>query len=146
MKKLHIHIKTKDLDQSVAFYTAMFGAEPTRREDDYAKWLLDEPAANISLSTHCGEAGVDHVGISLDDRESLEEIAGRLREAGSPLFEEEATTCCYAQSNKYWANDPQNARWELFQTFGDSDSYGAEPDRELAQAPAKAEPCCAAHN
>jgi len=131
MKKLHIHIKTKDLDQSVAFYTTMFGTAPTRLEADYAKWLLDDPAANVSLSTHAGAAGVDHLGISVDSREALDEIAERLSQAGSSLFEEEATTCCYAQSNKYWARDPQEAVWELFQTFGDSDTYGAEPEREL---------------
>ena len=143
MKKLHIHIKTKDLNRSVAFYSAMFDAEPTRLEADYAKWLLDEPCANISLSTHAGPAGVDHLGISVDSREALDEIAGRLRSDGSSLMEEEATTCCYAQSNKYWARDPQEAVWELFQTFADSETYGAEPERELAQSttpPAAA--CC----
>lgn len=143
MKRLHIHLRTQDLDQSVAFYSAMFGIGPTRLEADYAKWLLDDPYANISLSTHAGAAGVDHVGISVESREALDEIAGRLKDAGSPLFEEDATTCCYAQSNKYWAHDPQDARWELFQTFGDSDTYGAEPDRELAkQAPPSESACC----
>ena len=143
MKKLHIHIKTKDLDQSVAFYTTMFGTAPTRLEADYAKWLLDDPVANVSLSTHGGTAGVDHLGISVDSREALDEIAERLNDAGSSLFEEEATTCCYAQSNKFWARDPQEAVWELFQTFGDSDAYGAEPDRELAQPKTpQSAPCC----
>jgi catechol 2,3-dioxygenase-like lactoylglutathione lyase family enzyme len=144
MKRLHIHLRTQDLEQSVAFYSAMFGAGPTRLEADYAKWLLDDPYANISLSTHAGATGDDHVGISVDSREALNEIAGRLKDAGSPLFAEEATTCCYAQSNKYWARDPQDARWELFQTFGDSDTYGAEPERDLtlpSVPPANA--CCA---
>ncbi len=144
MKKLHIHIKTKDLDRSVAFYSAMFGVKPSKLETDYAKWLLDDPLANISLSTHADATGVDHVGISVDSREALEEIAERLRSEGSSLMEEEATTCCYAQSNKYWARDPQEAVWELFQTFGDSDTYGAEPERELVQKPAPpADACCA---
>ncbi len=143
MKKLHIHVKTKDLTQSVAFYSAMLGQEPTRLEADYAKWLLDDPAANISISTHGGTPGVDHVGISVDSQDALEEIAGRLRDAGSSLMQEEATTCCYAQSNKYWVRDPQEASWELFQTFGDSEAYGAEPERPVAQ-PVKpsATACC----
>ena len=142
MKKLHIHIRTKDLDRSVAFYNAMFGVEPARLEADYAKWLLDEPPAHVSLSTHKGATGVDHVGISVETPEELETIAGRLRNAGSSLFQEEATTCCYAQSNKYWARDPQDASWELFQTFGDSATYGADPDRELAQKAVAEDACC----
>jgi len=141
MKRLHIHLKTQDLDRSIAFYSAMFGAEPTRVEEDYAKWLLDDPRANISLSTHGGEPGIDHAGISLETKDDLDAVADRLRDADAALFAENATTCCYAQSNKYWVQDPQGARWELFQTFGESDAYGAEPDRALA--PAANDTCCA---
>jgi len=135
MKRLHIHLKTKDLDRSIAFYSAMFGEGPTRVENDYAKWLLDDPRAHISVSTHGGEAGFDHAGISIESKDELEEIASRLRADEMPLFAEDETTCCYARSNKYWVNDPQGARWELFQTFGDSNAYGAEPDRALAAPP-----------
>lgn len=147
MKRLHIHLKTRDLDQSISFYQTLLGKAPDRKEADYAKWLLDDPAANISISTHAHIDGVDHVGISLDTREDLEEIAMRLRDKGENLFEQEATTCCYAQSNKYWARDPQGAVWELFQTFGDSEDYGVTPERDLvpenANANAKPEACCA---
>ena len=139
MKRLHIHLKTKDLDRSIAFYSAMFGEDPTRVEKDYAKWLLDDPCANISVSTHGGAAGFDHAGVSLETKDDLEEVASRLRAMDASLFAEEETTCCYAQSNKYWVSDPQGARWELFQTFGDSDTYGAEPERPPAP-PASA--CC----
>ena len=134
MKRLHIHLRTRDLKSSLSFYTAMFGKAPDRLEDDYAKWLLDEPAANISLSTHCGETGVDHVGVSLDTKEELDAIAQRLRSDGAELLAENETTCCYAKSNKYWARDPQGAVWELFQTFGDSETYGQGPERELIAA------------
>lgn len=140
MKRLHIHLKTQDLDRSIAFYSAMFDAAPTRVEKDYAKWLLDEPRANISVSTHGGEPGIDHAGISLETKDDLDAVADRLRAADATLFAENATTCCYAQSNKYWVQDPQGERWELFQTFGDSDAYGAEPDRDLA--PAANDACC----
>ena len=135
MKRLHIHLKTQDLDKSIAFYSAMFGEEPTRVENDYAKWLLDDPAANVSVSTHGGEAGFDHAGVSLETKDELDDVAARLRALNAELFAEKETTCCYAKSNKYWVMDPQGARWELFQTFGDSQSYGAEPERELAPAP-----------
>lgn len=139
MKRLHIHIRTKDLDRSIAFYSAMFGEAPARVEKDYAKWLLDDPQANVSVSTHGGEAGFDHAGVSLETKDDLEEVAGRLRAVDASLFAEEETTCCYAQSNKYWVNDPQGARWELFQTFADSDTFGAEPERALAP---KSTACC----
>ncbi|NNE40184.1 MAG: glyoxalase/bleomycin resistance/dioxygenase family protein [Marinicaulis sp.] len=144
MKTLHIHIKTDDLDKSVGFYSAMFGAEPTQLESDYAKWLLDDPRAHVSLSTHGGTPGFDHAGISIDTREELDEIAERLGDDVSK-FSEEETTCCYAKSNKHWVRDPQGTTWELFQSFDKSETYGAEPDREMApMAVAKSDdPCCA---
>ncbi len=146
MKRLHIHLKTQDLDKTVGFYTAMFGKEPDRIEADYAKWLLDDPRAHVSVSSHGGAPGVDHAGISVVTREDLDEIAERLRARGDALMEETETTCCYAKSNKYWARDPQGAVWELFQTFDTSETYGAEPDRDILTehqaAKDTSEACC----
>jgi len=138
-------MKTNDLEQSVAFYSAMFDAKPTRLEKDYAKWLLDDPCAHVSVSTHGGKPGFDHAGISIDTREDLDATEKRLRPTGAAAFSEEETTCCYARSNKHWIADPQGVSWELFQTFQDAETYGAEPDREIAQpAPTSLnDSCCA---
>lgn len=144
MKRLHLHIKTNDLQHSIEFYAAMFGTAPTVQKADYAKWLLDDPAANISLSAHGnntrGKTGIDHAGISLDDNEDLEAIADRLDSAGILSRPEKQTTCCYAQSNKHWTQDPQGTVWELFHTFDESSTYGNQP----ALAPVKADVCCTA--
>lgn len=140
MKRLHIHIKVKELDQSAKFYAALFGREPDKREADYAKWLLEEPAANISISARAGEAAIDHVGIQLEDDGALATIAARLEEANADITREADATCCYARSNKYWAVAPEGAVWELFHTFGDATTYGTS--RPLAKAET---PCgCAA--
>ena len=140
MKRIHIHVRTSDLGPSIDYYTALFGEAPTKREDDYAKWLLDDPAVNLSLSTHDGARGVDHTGISIETEDDLHAVAERLRAIGAPVQSEQATTCCYAKSNKYWSADPQGARWELFQTFGESDGYGADPEfRKEMEAVAEAQ-------
>lgn len=126
MKRLHIHIRTDNLDQSIKYYAALFGAEPSRREPDYARWLLDDPAAHISLST--GKTpGIEHVGVAIDSDEALEAASARLRRIEAPLRPEKQTTCCYAQSNKYWSHDPQGTIWELFHSYGDSEVYGEKP-------------------
>ena len=140
MKRLHVHIKVKDIDQSARFYAALFGREPDKREPDYAKWMLDDPRANVSLSSHGGAAGVDHAGVQVESGEELEEIAARLNHAGADLKEDAGATCCYAKSDKYWARGPEGAVWELFHTFGDSETYGAEPDRQIVAA--EAATCC----
>ena len=43
MKRFHVHAHVEDLKASIAFYTALFGAEPIRVEGDYAKWMLEDP-------------------------------------------------------------------------------------------------------
>lgn len=138
MKTLHIHLKTDNLDQSVTYYSALFDTRPTKLESDYAQWRLDDPRANISVSTRSGAGGIDHAGISFDSNEELEEAASRLRAIDNALAPEKNTTCCYAKSDKYWSTDPQSVVWELFHTFGDSKTYGAERER----APSESRSCC----
>ena len=40
------------------------------------------------------------------------------------MIEEGETTCCYAQSEKGWIEDPQVIQWETFLTTGESSVYG----------------------
>lgn len=143
MNRLHVHLKVRDLDQSIAFYSALFARDPDKREADYAKWMLDDPRANIAISTRGATPGVDHVGLQVDSGDELEVIADRLRQSGAGLLEEANATCCYAKSDKYWALSPDGAKWELYHTFADSKSFGASPSRdalEKAATPA----CCGA--
>ena len=139
MKRLHLHVSVPDLAQSIQFYETLFGAQATVVKDDYAKWMLEDPRVNFAISQREREAGVDHVGIQVDSAEELGELATRLKAAGATTFDQEATTCCYAQSDKTWINDPAGVRWETFYTFGEATSYGED---EPAAAPAAA--CCGA--
>ena len=126
MKRLHLHVAVADLAQSVGFYSTLFGAEPTVLKGDYAKWMLDDPRVNFAISARGREAGLDHVGIQTDSQGELRELAGRLHAAGASTIDEEATTCCYARSDKAWVDDPSGLRWETFFTFGEATVYGEE--------------------
>jgi hypothetical protein len=95
-------------------------------KDDYAKWMLDDPRVNLAISTRGSATGVDHVGIQTDTAEELEVLATRLKAAGQTTFDEQATTCCYARSDKSWVNDPAGVRWETFFTFGEATTYGED--------------------
>jgi catechol 2,3-dioxygenase-like lactoylglutathione lyase family enzyme len=143
MTRLHVHLKVDDLDQSVGFYSALFGRAPDRRETDYAKWMLDDPRANIAISASGAAPGVDHVGLQVEEREELDVIAARLKEAGHRPLSELNATCCYAKSNKHWAMSPDGAaRWELFHTFADADRLGSAPVITKAEAQSQPEVCC----
>jgi catechol 2,3-dioxygenase-like lactoylglutathione lyase family enzyme len=150
VKRLHVHIAVDDLNKSIGFYSILFGAKPSVLKDDYAKWMLEDPKVNLAISQRDRVAGVDHLGIQVDSDGELREIATRLKAAGEETRDQESTTCCYAQSNKAWVNDPSGIRWETFYTFGEATTYGEdEADAPKAEsgccpAPKAAEPCCAA--
>ena len=138
MKRLHLHVAVDDLGKSIGFYSTLFGAEPNVVKEDYAKWMLEDPRVNFAISNRAHAAGLDHLGIQVDSAEELKELAGRLKAAGEVTHDQQATTCCYARSDKAWVSDPSGLSWETFYTFGDSPVYGED---EQAQVRAKA-PCC----
>ena len=106
MKRLHLHVSVPDLAQSIQFYETLFGAPPTVVKADYAKWMLDDPRVNLAISQRGGAVGVDHVGVQTNTAGELGELAARLKAAGQKTFDEQATTCCYARSDKSWVTDP----------------------------------------
>lgn len=140
MKRLHVHVSVDDLAQSIRFYSTLFAAEPSVTKPDYAKWMLDDPRVNFAISTHSGESGFDHFGIQVETPDELHEVYGRLQQAGRPVLEEGATTCCYAHSEKAWITDPQGLAWEAFLTSGQSTVYGDSIDLGPIRKAAAA--CC----
>ncbi|MBY0423528.1 MAG: VOC family protein, partial [Parvularculaceae bacterium] len=106
MKRLHLHVGVEDLERSIGFYATLFGAAPTVRKADYAKWMLDDPRVNLAISTRGEGAGLDHVGVQAETAEELAEITARLKAADAAMIEEANTTCCYARSDKTWVVDP----------------------------------------
>lgn len=145
MKRFHVHVGVADLEQSIAFYSGLFGQEPSVTKSDYAKWMLEDPRVNFAISQKCGAVkGVEHLGLQVEDQDELAKVYAGLQAAGRPVLEEGATTCCYAQSEKSWIADPDGVVWEAFLTTGDSTVYGAGPELEqLASASAAAGACCA---
>ena len=127
MKRLHVHVAVDDLETSTRFYSQLFASAPVVSKPDYAKWMLDDPRVNFAISARATRPGIEHLGIQVEDRNELAEINQRLERAGGPVLEEGATTCCYAQSEKSWTEDPQGVKWETFLTTGESTVYGNDP-------------------
>jgi lactoylglutathione lyase len=119
MKRFHVHVHVEDLARSIAFYSKLFAAEPSRIESDYAKWMLDDPRINFAISARGGRVGVDHLGFQVDDAAELAALKDRAEAADMSLLDEGATSCCYARSEKHWVTDPQGVAWEQFHTLAD---------------------------
>jgi catechol 2,3-dioxygenase-like lactoylglutathione lyase family enzyme len=141
MKRLHVHVSVKDLDTSIRFYSQLFAAVPTVRKPDYARWMLEDPRVNFAISQRDGKPGVQHLGIQVEDQAELEEVYGRLERAEGRVTEEGETTCCYAQSEKSWIDDPQGIQWETFLTTGESTVYGTDEIRPKSATHTEAG-CC----
>ena len=144
MKRLHVHVGVSDLDRSLAFYSALFGAQPTVVKPDYAKWMLDDPRVNFAISAgQHASRGVEHLGIQAEDTDELAEVYGRLNAADRPVLEEGRTTCCYAKSDKSWIADPDGVTWEAFFTDGEATIYGDSPALTALSENAAEGKCCA---
>jgi hypothetical protein len=142
MKRLHVHVAVNDLQHSICFYSALFAAEPSVTKADYAKWMLDDPRVNFAISTRGRQAGLDHLGIQVENKDELKEIYGRLHKTGGDVIEQGQTSCCYAKSEKSWIDDPAGISWETFLTSGESTDYGdGSGEREARIAHTNA--CCA---
>ena len=124
MKRFHIHVSVNDLAKSIRFYSTLFGAEPSKVEADYAKWMLDDPRINFAISTHRQPVGVNHLGFQVDSADELRGMHAQLTAADARLIQEDEQACCYARSDKYWVTDPTGIAWETFHTLGNIPVYG----------------------
>jgi hypothetical protein len=139
-----VHIAVDDLERSIAFYSTLFAAQPSVRKADYAKWMLEDPRVNLAISSRNRAAGIEHLGIQVESDAELRALAGRLKSAGEKTRDEEAASCCYAQSNKSWVTDPSGVRWETFFTFGEATTYGEDepPSADKGCSVAACAPVC----
>jgi hypothetical protein len=143
MKRLHVHMSVENLPQSIGFYSALFAAQPAVVKTDYAKWMLDDPRVNFAISTRGRQAGLDHLGIQVENADELQGVYSRLHKAGGNIIEQGQTACCYAKSEKSWIDDPAGIAWETFLTTGESTTYGdGTGERDARVAHEKQSACC----
>jgi catechol 2,3-dioxygenase-like lactoylglutathione lyase family enzyme len=144
MKRLHVHVAVENLDRAIAFYSALFATRPSVTKPDYAKWMLDDPRVNFAISMRGRAAGLDHLGIQVEDEKELHDVYARLDRAGGTVIDQGETACCYATSRKAWIDDPAGISWETFLTTGESTVYGDGTGERSGEARiAHKAACCA---
>lgn len=143
MKRFHVHVGVTDLAEGIRFYSALFGAQPSVTKDDYAKWMLDDPRVNFAISTRAGRKGLDHLGFQVDSDAELGEVEAHLKHASSDVIEQKGTACCYAESDKYWVQDPAGIPWEAFHSLGTVPVFGEQPKAVAGKSIEIKSACCA---
>jgi catechol 2,3-dioxygenase-like lactoylglutathione lyase family enzyme len=123
MKRIHIHVGVTRIDESIRFYSALFGAKPLKTRPDYAQWMLEDPRVNFAISTRASRNSVDHLGIQVEEDSELAEMRERVHTPDMSVYDEGETVCCYARSDKSWVKDPSGIAWESYRTMEDVEVY-----------------------
>ena len=69
MKRFHVHIRVKNLDESIQFYNTLFNTPASKIKTDYAKWMLEDPKVNFAISTGDGPKEIRHLGLQVENSE-----------------------------------------------------------------------------
>ena len=141
MKRFHVHVAVKDLQESIRFYSAVFATPPSVVEIDYAKWMLEDPRINFAISQRDRRPGINHLGLQAETDDELEGIHANLQRADATIVAEKSVHCCYAKSDKYWVTDPQGIAWEAFRSLGSLPLYGEETASD-GSAKRQSAKCC----
>jgi predicted enzyme related to lactoylglutathione lyase len=111
-------LEVSDLERSVDFYSKLFQREPTKVRSDYANFRMESPQLHLALVSMPGrppEKSVSrHYGIELFTNDKLSQWLDSVQKSGLGTRVEEATTCCYAVADKFWAQDPDGHEWEFW--------------------------------
>ena len=135
MSRLQLALNVEDLETSIAFYSALFGAEPAKIRPGYANFALAEPPLKLVLVENAGHGGsINHLGVEVADTAEVDAEQTRLAAAGLASTDERDTTCCYARQDKFWVEgSPHGERWEVYTVL--EDAGGTATDQAAA-------PCC----
>ena len=130
MSRIQLALRVGDLEGSISFYAKLFGVEPAKLRPGYANFAIAEPSLKLVLIE--GEPGqntaLDHLGIEVDDTETVHDATERLSELGLFTQVENDTTCCYARQDKVWVHGPGREPWEVYVVKADSETAGRAPD------------------
>ena len=86
MKRFHVHVAVNNLQDSIRFFSSVFGIAPTVVKDDYAKWMLEDPRVNFAISNRGAKAGIDHLGFQVDSDAEPKGLRQNLIAAQAPVL------------------------------------------------------------
>src|SRR5499427_2957285 len=136
MSRVQLALNVNDLEESVAFYSKLFGAEPAKLRPGYANFAVADPPLKLVLLENPGHGGsLNHLGVEVSDTGAVGAEQARLATAGLASSEAGETTCCYAQQDKFWVQGaPDGEEWEIYTVLADSPTFDGD---------GRGEQCCA---
>jgi catechol 2,3-dioxygenase-like lactoylglutathione lyase family enzyme len=122
---IQLALNVDDLQESIAFYSKLFGTESAKVRPGYANFAIASPPLKLILMENPGQGGsLNHLGVEVADTEAVDAEQRRLAGAGLASIDERDTTCCYARQNKFWVEGaPNGERWEIYTVLEDSQTF-----------------------
>lgn len=136
--RMHVSLYVSDLSKSVDFYTKFFGIEADKIQPKYAKYILEKPSLIISFieNKERVQGNFGHLGFQVETKEEVERLLEIARSQEIVSKEEIGVSCCYAEQDKFWVNDPDGVQWEVY--YFHKDVQFNDPQYEQNDASA----CC----
>lgn len=127
MSRVQLALNVDDLEQSIAFYTKLFGTGPAKVKPGYANFAIADPAVKLVLLENPGQGGsINHLGVEVDSGAKVHSEIARLTEEKLFTEEEIGTTCCFATQDKVWVTAPDAERWEVYTVLADAETFNGE--------------------
>ncbi|NNC95310.1 MAG: glyoxalase/bleomycin resistance/dioxygenase family protein [Chitinophagales bacterium] len=116
MKKMHVSLFVSSLSKSLEFYNSLFGTNPSKVKNEYAKYELEDPGLIISFIEKPGviQNQFGHLGFRVNTQDELMIRLLEAKQSGLSIKEEIGTSCCYAKQDKFWVSDPDGYQWEVY--------------------------------
>jgi catechol 2,3-dioxygenase-like lactoylglutathione lyase family enzyme len=134
--RVQLALNVDNLQESIAFYSRLFGTEPAKLRPGYANFAISEPPLKLILMENPGQGGsLNHLGVEVADTDTVDAEQTRLAEAGLASIDERNTTCCYARQDKFWVTGaPNGERWEIYTVTEDSATFWGQDGGQNAEA------------
>lgn len=121
MSRVQIALNVSNVDDAVAFYSKLLGAEPAKRRPGYANFAIAQPPLKLVLIENAQTAGtLNHLGIEVESTHEVTAAQDRFQQLGLETQPENQVTCCYALQDKVWVHDPDGAPWEIYTVLADA--------------------------
>jgi catechol 2,3-dioxygenase-like lactoylglutathione lyase family enzyme len=144
--RAHVALACADVERSIAFYRELFGQEPTKVRDGYAKFEVAEPPLNLSLNYTPNvprQTLPAHFGVQVKSTGEVMTKLAAMTRAGYGTRTEEGVGCCFAIQDKAWFEDPDGNNWEVFVVTQADIPEHSRPSANAATTAAEPSPCCA---
>lgn len=120
MARVQLALNVDKIEESIEFYTKMFGVGPAKVREGYANFVVENPPLKLVLIEGHGVAGtMNHVGVEVEDTEIVAEKIQSAIDNGLPIDVQENETCCFAVQDKVWVKGP-NIAWEWYTVLEDA--------------------------